>query len=160
MQFVCADGLDGIAPGAADTVVCCGMGGDLIVSLIENKPWLRNGKTELILQAQSGLPDLRQWLADNGFLIVREIPVQDHRFLYSVMLVRYDGERRTISAGERFVSPAMLREDTPLVKAYWQRMVRSVEATLKSFENTDQDGDKREQFRLAAEDLKRMGECL
>lgn len=160
MRFVCADGLKGIAPGDADTIVCAGMGGDAICMILDAAPWLRAKPCTLVLQPQSGVPDLRAYLAKNGFVIDREVPVVDHGFLYSAMRVRYTGICRELLPGDRYLSAAMLRERSPLVRAYWQRMVDSVEKTLQSLKNTQPIPDKQEFFSAALEQLYEMKEEL
>ena len=42
MRFSQADGLAAVAPTSVDTVLCAGMGGDLIARIVEDAPWLRD----------------------------------------------------------------------------------------------------------------------
>ena len=160
MRFVCADGLQGVSPSDADTVVCAGMGGDAICMILDAAQWLRATSYTLVLQPQSGVPDLRAYLSKNGFAIEREVPVEDHGFLYSAMRVRYIGVCRDIPSGERYMSTAMLRERSPLVKMYWQRMVNSVRKTLQSLQNTEPIPDKQQFFSDALEQLSEMEDKL
>ena len=47
--FVQCDGLAGVSPRAVDTVVCAGMGSDLICRIIGDAPWLRDAGYTLSL---------------------------------------------------------------------------------------------------------------
>ena len=67
MEFRLSDGLAEIAPDEADTIVCAGMGGDLIVEILSACPWLRDRNYTLILQPQSAGQELRRWLGEHGF---------------------------------------------------------------------------------------------
>ena len=67
MEFRLSDGLAEIGPDEADTIVCAGMGGDLIVEILSACPWLRDRNYTLILQPQSAGQELRRWLGEHGF---------------------------------------------------------------------------------------------
>ena len=141
MTFVQSDGLERIPPGSFQTLVCAGMGGDCIWGIIEAAPWLKDERYTLILQAQSSGNDLRRKLGQNGFAVQRERLVQDGRFLYGVMLVRR-GQGRALSPGEQYVSPALLRENDPLLAAYLDRLLRSLRATVAGISRSDTKEDR------------------
>ena len=63
MQFLLSDGLQSIPPGAADTIIMAGMGGDLMVRILEAAPWVCDDRYTLILQPQSAGQALRQYPA-------------------------------------------------------------------------------------------------
>ena len=66
------DGLYGVEPYAPDDILIFGMGGDLIVKILSEAPWIKNERIGLILQPMSRVSTLRQWLCENGFLITGE----------------------------------------------------------------------------------------
>lgn len=129
MAFLLSDGLHALSPDAADTIICAGMGGDLIVRILSECRWIRNEKYTLILQPQSGGQDLRRWLAENGFFAQKEELVKDSGFLYSVMRVRYDGVKRTLSPGEQYAPQVLLRSGRHTAE-YLRRIERSLASTL------------------------------
>lgn len=98
IRTVLADGLSGLDRDSAEDIVIAGMGGHLIVSILQAAPWIRDPAKHLVLQPMSDAPALRQWLCENGFVILRERAVQSGRHLYCVMSVAYDGLVRTASA--------------------------------------------------------------
>ena len=65
IQFFLSDGVQKI-PREFDTLVCAGMGGDTMISILEAAPWLKCDQYRLILQCQSKRPELRQWLYDEA----------------------------------------------------------------------------------------------
>ena len=91
MQFAVCDGLGAMGAGFVDTVICAGMGGDTIAKILSDCSWSRDPSVTWILQPQSSGNDLRRWLGENGYRIVRERLVQDGGFLYSAMEVRWGG---------------------------------------------------------------------
>ena len=85
MRFFLSDGLQGIPPDAADTIIMAGMGGDLMVRILEAAPWVCDDRYTLILQPQSAGQALRQYLAEHSFAIEREALAKDGHFFYTVL---------------------------------------------------------------------------
>jgi len=66
------DGLTGTEDFSPDDILIFGMGGELIVRILSDAPWIRDGEIRLILQPTSRAAVLRRWLFENGFLITGE----------------------------------------------------------------------------------------
>ena len=113
-----SEGLQQIDGTDVTDVVIAGMGGETIVHILESCEWIQNG-VNLILQPMTKIPLLRQWLAENGYLIDRENIVKESRFFYTVMQVHYDGKQRKLTPLEEEIG---LQEwNAPVVQAYLQR---------------------------------------
>lgn len=97
VTFYCCDGLAGIGPDQADTVVIAGMGGELIARILDQAPWTRDAL--LLLQPMSSQPELRLWLNQHGYVIQRETVVQEGEKTYVILTVR-GGEDQPYSLGE------------------------------------------------------------
>ena len=78
-------GLEKIAPGEADNVTICGMGGEMIMGILAAAPWTREG-VRLILQPQRSQPELRRWLREHGYRIVSERVVAEGPRWYTLLL--------------------------------------------------------------------------
>lgn len=111
-QFFLSDGVQNI-PRDFDTLVCAGMGGDTMVSILEAAPWLKNSQYRLILQCQSKRPLLRRYLSDQGYAISRETLARDGKFIYPIMEVTY-APGYPLTEVETYITPALLAEDSPL----------------------------------------------
>ena len=94
IDFRLCPGLDAIAPHEADTVVIAGMGGELILRIISEAPWLCAMDKHLVLQPMTTAMQLREGLAALGFTIDREEAVVDSDKIYSVMSVYYTDQKR------------------------------------------------------------------
>lgn len=141
MRFSRADGLRAVEPGSVDTVVCAGMGGDLIAQIIEAAPWVKENCT-LILQPQSSGNDLRRYLGERGYSILKERLVQDGGFLYAVMTVRFGGGT-PLSPGRQYASDALLSSGDPLLAPYLTRIERSLKSTVAGISMGVTEEDKR-----------------
>ncbi len=99
VAFRLCDGLKGIRPDEVDAVVIAGMGGETIADILAAAPWTREQDVPLILQPMSSMPDLRMWLAGNGYRIVTEVLAREGDVLYTAFLVRA-GEEGPLTPAE------------------------------------------------------------
>ena len=86
MDFRLSDGLAGISPEEADTIVIAGMGGETIAAILSAAPWTKDGAHRLILQPMSSQEDLRRWLSGNGYLLEEEHLAREGNSLYNIIL--------------------------------------------------------------------------
>ncbi len=156
MEFVRADGLDGIDPERVDTIVCAGMGGDLIRMVLEASPWALKGRHTLVLQPQSSQYELRMWLAEKGFAIDRETPVDDGGHVYSVMRLRYTGVPATLAPPEAFISREILQSGSPDLTAFLNDTVRRLEQATENMKNAKEQPEKLRFFETALEGAKEV----
>lgn len=80
-----SDGLAGLLPKEADTVLIAGMGGMLTVRILEGGGHCLGTVKELILQPQSDIQEVRRWLGLHGFQIVAEDVVCEEGKYYPMM---------------------------------------------------------------------------
>lgn len=83
-----SDGLEKLSPGEADTVIIAGMGGELVIHILENGRHMWDTVNQWILSPQSELHKVRRWLHDNGFVIAAEGMVFEDGKYYTVLDVR------------------------------------------------------------------------
>jgi len=114
IEYRLGNGLAFIRPEEADTIVIAGMGGENIAAILAAAPWTADGQHTLLLQPQSRAEELRRFLMDRGYAIVREALVLDRGILYPVMEVRA-GEM-SLSLGQLWGGAKLLRD--PLGERY------------------------------------------
>ncbi len=129
MAFHVCPGVAGLEPGDVDTVICAGMGGDTIITILEPATWLKEDVT-LILQPQSAGDDLRRWLGEQGFSILSETLSEDVGKIYSTLVAKYTGKVVAFTLGEQYVSRCLMEAHHPLLPQYLQRvedgMIRAI----------------------------------
>ena len=105
-------GLDGL--GITDAAVC-GMGGELIASLITGPEaqFLRWDRVRLVLQPMSRAAELRAVLAKEGFLCLDECLICETGRLYELICAEYTGEQSNPTALELQLGTANLRRAAP-----------------------------------------------
>ncbi len=96
-----SDGLKELRENEADSVVIAGMGGPLIVSLLEAGKTALNTVKELILSPHTDIYLVRHYLIENGYDIVREEMVYDMGKYYTVMKAVHTEDKRVKSLYDR-----------------------------------------------------------
>ncbi len=85
------NGLQIITPDMAQDIVIAGMGGELIATILNDAPWVKNPDYRLILQPMTHPERLREWLFDNGFSILDEKTACEANKLYTIICAEYSG---------------------------------------------------------------------
>ena len=67
-----SDGLSALQQGAADNIICAGMGGRLMQRILRAGKPQSLGIQEMLLQPQSELMEFRRYLEESGCLILQE----------------------------------------------------------------------------------------
>ncbi len=130
IDFFLSDGVQSL-PRDFDTLVCAGMGGDTMVSILSAAPWLKSGSYRLILQCQSKTPTLRRYLSETGWAISRETVLRDGRFLYTVMEVLWNPETPKLTVGEWYFSPALRDCMAPETHEYYRWVVDGLKLAVQ-----------------------------
>lgn len=131
MEFRLSDGLEKIAPEEIDCAVLAGMGGDLIVRILSACSWRAREGLTLVLQPQSAGNVLRRWLCSEGLELLREEPVQDGSFLYTVMALRAGSPGAADARAGIRLARALTKRGNPLVGAYLARVETALIATVE-----------------------------
>ena len=114
-----SDGISALAPGEADTLIIAGMGGDLVMRILEEgRDKLREIPT-LVLSPQAHVPDVRRYLHHLGYEITEEkMAEEDGKFYFALQAKR--SSRRAIgyerAVDYLFGRQLLLRKDPVLLR--------------------------------------------
>ncbi len=136
LTLVLSDGLSRVPPEEAQQVVIAGMGGELILRIIEDAPWLKAGEHRLVLQPMTCAPLLRTGLSRLGFMIEEELAVEDMGRAYSALSARYIGA--PIQADERFRYMGKLRPGTAASRQYAKKVLSGLSGTIQGLHHKEQ----------------------
>lgn len=84
-----SDGVAGLQPDEADTVVIAGMGGALTADILRKGREVLAAVETLVLQPQSEIFQVRRFLQENGYRIIEEDMELDEGKYYPMMKVRH-----------------------------------------------------------------------
>lgn len=155
ITFRLCDGLAGIKPEEADTVVIAGMGGELIARILSSAPWTK-GAT-LLLQPMSSQPELRRWLTENGYCIRRETVAVEGKKLYVILSVT-SGECPPYTQAELWAGRQQRGEDSPHRLAYLNDLIQRRERAIAGMRQGTSQGDALQEEETLLSGLKKLRE--
>lgn len=83
-----SDGVEALSVGEADGLICAGMGGKLMTGILERGAAVIERMQELVLQPQSELSVVREWLRTHAFSIDEECMVCEDGKFYPMFRVK------------------------------------------------------------------------
>lgn len=128
-----SDGLKELNPYEADSMIAAGMGGALIIQILEKSPDVVCSLKECILQPQSEIAKVRKFLIKNGFFIEDENIVYEDGKFYPMMKV-IPGKKETLPYGEEEYEYGriLLKKRHPVLKEFVFREIRIRNGILKN----------------------------
>lgn len=143
VDLILCDGLEKVSKEKADTVIIAGMGGEVISGILSRCTFIENSKVLLVLQPMTAAPELREYLASNGFFIEKEIAVSENKKVYSIMCARYNGTKYELEPAQKFIG--ILKPNSADSRAYIEKQYR---LCLKCSEDIKNVSDMSEQYEL------------
>lgn len=136
VAFRLCNGLAGIRSDETDAVAIAGMGGETIAEILKAALWTRELGIPLVLQPMSSMEDLRAWLEENGYAILREELAREGETIYTALLVRA-GEMAPLSPAERWAGKNC---NHPLRGAWLEHWLNKTSRALEGLSKAKQEG--------------------
>ncbi len=112
------NGLSVIQPGEADVVTIAGMGGSLMIEILDAAPLVVDKLKRIILQPNVGAEAVRVWAEKNRWHIVQEELVREND-RFSVIIAMEPGRSlKSMTPVELFLGPDLLAQQHPLLGLY------------------------------------------
>lgn len=124
IKTVLADGISGIDLKEVSDISICGMGGELISSILEKSFSKEYSRINFILNPMTRDDELRRYLSEKGFMIEREVSAIQSGRVYTVIKAKYKG---TPYEKEEFWYYIGEREESPEDKRYIEKVISRLE---------------------------------
>lgn len=102
-------------------MVIAGMGGALTIRILEKGFRILPSLKELVLQPQSEIARVRNWLADRGYCIEREDMVEEEGKYYPMFRAVWGGKTGRLRPEEALYGPLLLQNRHPVLLRYLQK---------------------------------------
>lgn len=158
-----SDGLEQLNPGEADCVVIAGMGGELMIHILEQGRKLWTNVREWILSPHSEIEKMRYFLWQNGFQVVEEAMVLDEGKYYTVLkaikenLENSGKESGEPWAGELRYGKLLIERKDPVLLSYLEQEKGKLEQVLENLRGSGADSERiRDRIGQVEQELKLM----
>ena len=141
IETILSDGLVALGDRESDALVCAGMGGKLIIKILTDGMEQVLKMRELVLQPQSEIHLVREYLRKQGFYIDKEDIIFEDGKYYPMMHVIIESEKQNEDnpVFDKF-GPCLLKENHPVLKdflEYTKSTLDEINTRLVSEEQTD-----------------------
>ncbi len=131
-----SDGLSAYRIGEADTLICAGMGGRLLMDILTREPDKTKDFKELVLQPQSEVPLFRKFLREKGYIFLEEDMILEEGKFYPLMKVKLSesgdlrAEVKREEKMEDLLGPLLLKKRHPVLFAFIKKEISVKEKIL------------------------------
>lgn len=119
-----------------DAVVIAGMGFETIQNIIIQDMNRYKNISQIIIQSNTKIEKLREFLNINKFSIIDEQIIKDRKYYYSVIKVNYDKNCITLSQKELLFGPILIKKNSEVFKDYL-KFNKSVEEKILKAQNKE-----------------------
>ncbi|QCR32912.1 tRNA (adenine(22)-N(1))-methyltransferase TrmK [Lysinibacillus sp. SGAir0095] len=135
-----ADGLKAVEESdGVDTITIAGMGGPLIVSILENDKESLKSVTRLILQPNIHAKVIREWAIRNHWAVLDEVILKEDEKIYEVLVLQR-GEME-LSEQEILLGKQLMANKTNVFIEKWTKEIDNWKRILTSIERADDTTD-------------------
>lgn len=155
-----SDGVESLQKGEAETLVCAGMGGRLIMKILTEGREKCICLRELILQPQSEIPAFRQFLRRQGYSVVKENMIEEDGKFYFLLKAVWTNSDIPCEDPlyDNFGRELLLRKD-PVLYRYLNRQKEMLKTIEHGIETRAGDGG-RERLRELSRELMLIDRAL
>lgn len=153
-----SDGARELAVDEVDTLLISGIGGALMIRILEDSREVVESVEELVLQPQSEIAKVRYYLHSRGFFIIDEDMLLEDGKYYTV-LHAVKGSEHYQSEAEYYFGSILLEQENPVLKDYLTRGIAKYNDIIANIKSREYDKNKKRLIELEME-LARMKEAL
>lgn len=154
-------GLGTIAVGEVDGAVIAGMGGYLIIDILEEHMNVVEKLQFMVLQPVQHSEVVRKYLYNRGYYIIDEELCYDEGKYYEIMKARYDGIPREMDEINYEISPVLIEKKHELLEEFILFKIKKNENAINSIkEDTESASNRKMELIDWNSRLKEMLKCL
>lgn len=160
IAFALCSGLEFEGSDRYNTVIIAGMGGELIASILGAAPWTAQQDTTLILQPNSRIPFLVNWLIDHGYALTDAKLVKDAGKLYQILIVKPGEMEHIPRESHRLVNSIYFTHRDPLLGEYLDTLLKRYRSAERGMLAGKTEDPELANTRVMIEDLEKMKEAV
>lgn len=156
-----ASGLEAIYPEDGITAITiAGMGGPLIVSILDQGLEKLAGVSRMILQPNVHAKAIREWAQTHQWAIVEEEIIKENNKIYEILVLERSSQPVAYTPAQLLMGPVLMNQQTEAFQEKWQResaqwtnIIASIESTEQTLEIVDKKNELVQKIKLVEEVL-------
>lgn len=134
ITLIQSNGLQALKIGDSNAAIIAGMGGELIINIIENSLDVARSLSYLIIQPQSVQNEVREWIEVNGFSIEDEALSEENGKFYEAIRIS-NGNWKSPSKNA-YETGIYLNKNPELYEKFINQKIKTNQFALKQLENS------------------------
>ena len=141
IQTRLSDGVAALGEGEADSILIAGMGGELVIHILSEGEKVCKAASELILQPQSDIRKVREYLRLHHYKIVDEDMIcEDGKYYPMMRVVHVESDDAWMKMNEQtkaacdIYGPLLLRNGNPVLRRFLVRQHRQLTQILQKLQ--------------------------
>lgn len=166
LEFRLSDGLQKVAPGEADSFLCAGMGGRLMVRIMTEGREVMARMTGAVLQPQSELNIVRRYIYENDWHIVKEDMVfepdgtEEGEGKYYPMMYIKPGREQMPDELSLLYGPLLIQQKHPVLLQYLMFSLKMKENVLQNLQKQAVSEQAKERVKVLKEEIQKIKSLL
>ena len=136
-----SDGLDNLNEYQVDTIIISGMGGNLIVDILNKNLDIAKSANYLILGANNSLALLRKFLHENSFEIIEEVDLFENDKYYQIIKAKV-GKQLFVNEYEYEFGKYLIDNKSEYLKKYINQQIENKNNILSNLSDKNSDSVK------------------
>ena len=151
IQLRLGSGLDTLEENEADVIAIAGMGGIEISNILKIGKSKISPYTTVIIQPMTSVPELREFLSENGWSVTKEMLAKEDEKIYNILSVKFEGKPpKKQSAVDLYIGKYLIDNKPEHFEEYLSMNIKKVKSALSRLEHAKSD-DAKERKRYFSE---------
>lgn len=126
IETLLTDGLVGVEEYDPTDILICGMGGETIMTILNEAPFVKTVGRRVILQPMTGIAEVAIYLQMSGFRIYAERYALDDKKPYRIFGAVYDGVVREAALADAMIGQVTFDEDREAYLAFCEKNAMAI----------------------------------
>jgi len=157
------DGLEVLKPNEVDVITIAGMGGSLIASILEKGKEKLQGVETLVLQPNIGAYQIRNWLDQEGYSLIKEDILEEDTKIYEILVASKSSTYKPYSDSknkEMFIGPHLMHNQNDAFKKRWNHELKNFERILIQLQSAKQTEESIQKIKEIKQKIEWINEVL
>lgn len=137
MTLRLSNGFQNMQPGEAECAVIAGMGGPLMIRILEEGEAVARSLKTMILSPQSDLESFRRWLLEHRYTLLEEQMIYDEEKYYVVMKVSPALDERSWTRAELRYGKQLISENSEVFRSFLDKEERKLTEIRETLSKAD-----------------------